>query len=238
MSTWICKPKTLLAAILAVGLAGCSDVPGGSSGGNPFGFLSQAPDRIVVASKSVVIAGPPGYCVDKSSTRDSNTGAFVLLGSCASISNSVLAKAPQTPGLLTASVSSASDTEIARSLDRLESFFESDAGRAALARDGRAQSVQVLETRKTENAFHIHARDSSANTIAGITEDYWRGLLDVRGRIVTVSVVGFAGKPMSPSNGLSTLDAFATRILQENPQQVASAGPDAAKGGFWGRLLQ
>lgn len=229
MSIWTCKTlhmRQVLFGFMCLVLAGCE-------AGSGTGLFRKAPEKVVVAGKSVVIAGPPGYCVDSAATRDTATGAFVLLGSCASIANSVQMPSPSTPGLLTASVSGASGLAIRTSLDRLEIFFTSEAGRAALARDGHAASVQILQTRRKGDAFYLHVRDTSNVTNRSISQDYWRGLFDVRGRIVTVSVVGFARRPMSNATGLATLDAFAKRILAEN---AADTGPTPAA--LYGRLLQ
>lgn len=211
MSIWICNarnPCQVLCWLALLVVTGCETTG--------IGFPGNGPEKVVVAGKSVVIAGPPGYCVDSTATRNSASGAFVLLGSCASISNNAQVPVLGTPGLLTASVSGAGGSAISASLDQLEAFFASDAGRAALARDGRAASVKILATRRRGKSFYVHARDTSGSTKGGISQDYWRGLFDVRGRIVTVSVVGFERKPMSNALGLATLDAFATRIRTEN----------------------
>jgi hypothetical protein len=203
MSTWICRLRlnTASAAVVAaVALSGCA----------------VAPPKITVAGKSVVIAGPAGYCVEPSASRDTGDGAFVLMGSCASISNNVRAPAPKLPALLTASVSSASFSQIATSQNRLEIFFRSPAGRAALARDGMAASVRILGTRKTTDVFFVHLRDTSRNLVAGLSQDYWRALFDVSGRLVTISVLGFERSPLSDAQGQLTLADFARRIRSEN----------------------
>ncbi len=201
--------------ISAVGfLVACEGGP--DVGMGAIGF-ARAPDRVVVASKSIVIAGPRGYCVDRSATRDSANGAFVLLGSCASIANNGRAAAPRIPGVLTASVSDQSSADIGASLDELEAFFTSTEGRAALARDGRARSITILSTRRKNGAFYLHVRDDSENRVVSLAPIYWRGLFDVRGRIVTVTVTGFKDRPMSAAVGFATLNAFAARIRRENP---------------------
>ncbi len=194
-------------------LAACVGGPGVGMGA--LGF-ARAPERVVVASKSIVIAGPRGYCVDRSATRDRADGAFVLLGSCASIANNARAAAPRIPGVLTASVSDRSGADISASLDELEAFFNSTEGRAALAHDGQAGSITILSTRRRKGAFYLHVRDDSENRVASLAPIYWRGLFDVRGRIVTVTVTGFKDRPMSAAVGLATLNAFAARIRREN----------------------
>lgn len=182
-----------------------------------FGLLSQSSDKVAVAGKSVVIAGPPGYCVYAPATRDRDSGAFVLLGSCAAIARNRNSPTPETPAMLTASVSGISAAKIGNAQSGLRAFFRSEAGRATLARDGRATSVRILETRARGDAFYIHLSDSSDNEFPSLATDYWRGLFDVRGRIVTFSVHSFSDEPMTSRLELATLDAFAVRIRNENP---------------------
>ena len=207
MFTWTSKPtRFLLLALASVTLSGCL------SGAE---VTRRAPEKVAVADRSVIVAGPPGYCVETAATRETGTGAFVLLGSCASIEGSPRAPRPSVPAVLTASVA-AEGAGVAPSPDDLAAFFRSDAGRAALARDGQAGSVRVLDVRKTAEALYIHASDSSDGSVAGLAQDYWRGVFSLGGRLVTVTVVGFADSPLGETVGLATLDAFAARIQAEN----------------------
>ena len=223
MYTWICRVRPLcrlaiLSALIA--LPGClanSDVSMGTGG---IGFSRAAPEKISVAGRSVIVAGPPGYCIDRSATKDSATGAFVLLGSCSLIANSPPKAATVPPALLTASVSPSNSTVVAASTDQLAAFFRSGPGRAALARDGRAASVSILKTQRRGDALYLHARDTSSDTVGGLAPDYWRGIFDLGDRLVTVSVIGFADRPLSHDDSVSTLDAFAARIRSENRATV------------------
>ncbi len=199
------KPLLVASALLA----GCAGLPNLTGG--------RAPEKLAVAQGSIVVAGPPGYCVDGAATRDSEDGAFVLLGSCASIANSARAAVPQVPAVLTVSVSALGDVDIAASMDRLAAYFDSDRGRAALARDGKADSIEVLTTARRDQAFIIRASDSSPAGIEGLEKDYWRALFNIRGRIVTLTVIAFEAKPMSEAAGRAVLEAFVRRIMLENP---------------------
>ncbi len=190
-------------------LAGCAGLPSLTGG--------RAPEKLVVAQGDIVVAGPPGYCIDKAATRDNQDGAFVLLGSCASIANSVQATAPQVPAVLTASVSSQGEADIDTAMDRLAAFFDSEQGRAALARDGNAASVQVLSTARIDGAFIVRASDSSPAGVEGLAQDYWRALFDIHGRIVTLTVIAFEAKPMNEAAARAVLEAFVRRMMTENP---------------------
>lgn len=190
-------------------LAGCDSV-GGLPGARP-------PETVWVAGRSVVIGGPEGYCVDRADSRLNGDSPFVLLGSCASIAGDRAAGAPAFPGVLTAAVSPPGDgAPFADTIAQLDAFVGSEAGRAALARDGDPASVQVLATERVGEALVIHLRDTSDNAVPGIEETYWRGLFEVNGRLVTVSVMSFADLPLGRDAGRATMTEFIGRIRRES----------------------
>lgn len=197
-------------------LGGCDEL---TLGGNNSTIAAPkpAPEQVSVSNQEVTIAGPHGFCVDPTETRDRAKGAFVLLGSCAAISNAAHRPEPEVPAILMATVSGKTDSApIATSTGALSRFFKSNAGRAALSRDGKAKTVEVIETLGRGGAFYIHARDSSTGTLAGAGDEYWRALFNVKGRIVSASVVALEDFPISKSEGFNTLGAFAQRIRRVN----------------------
>lgn len=210
---------TGLVALMVLG--GCENKAGGD-GALGFGLSNlaspkPAPVQVRVAGKEVVIAGPKGFCVDPTQIRDRAANAFVLLGSCRAISNSPLKPKPQVPAILVATVSGKTKSApIASSMDTLTKFFKSSAGRAALSRDGRAQTVEVIQTLKRQDIFYIHARDSSTDALAGAGDEYWRALFNVKGRIVSASVVGLQEQPITSKAGFDTLAIFANKIMIAN----------------------
>ena len=193
---------------VAILLAGCEGV-----------FL-QPPSEAVVSRGAVTIVGPTGYCVDRSAGQDSDAGAFVLLGSCASLGNNAAFAAPRVPGALTASVSVDNGANIGGELGRLGAFFRTSQGREALARDGQATSVTMLSASARDDVLFMKVRDTSANPVNGLAQDYWRALFDLRGRIVTLSVNSFQKKPMSSDDGFTTLAEFVARVRAQNPALV------------------
>lgn len=172
------------------------------------------PSKLALAESSVVIAGPPGYCIDRSATRvGENGGAFVLLGSCASIARNARAPKPRNPGVLTVTVSEGvtGDAAIAATLSDLGSWFRTEEGRAMLSRTGDPEDVEVLDVRVRDNTLFIHARDRAGRE-KGMDENYWRALFGVNDRLLTVSVAGFASRPMTQDTGLTTIDSLTRRI--------------------------
>lgn len=205
MSTWISRSTAGLALAVLTGCSGLVEVS------------RTAPQSVLVAGDSVVISGPPGYCIDQSAIRDENDGAFVLLGSCASIARDASQPHPSAPGLLTVTVSNGviSNGNVIAFLEDLSAFFETDDGRAALSRNGSAASVDLLETRIQDDVLYLHARDSSG-TALGVADEYWRALFGVRDRLLTVTVIAYSSAPLTEDDGVSTLDAFTSRIRLAN----------------------
>lgn len=177
-----------------------------------------APELMSVAGNSVVVGGPKGYCVDRNVSRDSDENAFVLLASCAAITGDDAAERPRVPTVLAVSVFEQSDDGVAvkDQADRLAGFFESIEGRAALARDGRAESVEVVDTFLRRGTFVIHARDSSEDTDSGLGKEHWRAIFDVNGHIVSASVLALRDRPISGDTGAIILEYLVSRIKAES----------------------
>ena len=207
MSTWTCR-----LVFGAVALAGCAA---------PVDVSRVAPESVLVA-ENVVVAGPPGYCVDPRALRQTGTAAFVLLGSCASLTDGELTAMPQSPGVLTVLVSPVGPGTALSAVSeaQLLEFFESEAGRASLSANGRADSVEVLETRAGQGQIYVRARDLSGGRPEGVAADYWRALIDLNGHLVTATVIGFEAEPVTAADGLQTLAALTDRLFRENPPSL------------------
>ena len=180
-----------------------------------------APERVSVADNQVVIAGPAGFCVDPDATRDNGDAAFVLLGNCAAISNAPFRPQPDVAAVLTATV--ATPAGPIPDVSAMSRYFRSEAGRAALSASGDANSVEILEMRETTRGLYLHARDRDGGP-RSLSADYWRGILKVNDKIVTVALRGLENQSASDAAKFRTLDVFAARILAENrrSQRVAA----------------
>lgn len=207
MSTPISR-LLLLAGALA--LAACDT---GFDGLGEFNVTRSAPERIELPD-GLVVGGTRGWCVDTRTTRTDGETSVVVLGSCAAIAGNAFAPKPEVPGVVTVSVeNTAGDVPPA---DLLQGFLTSDAGRAALARDGSAASVEILDSRRTDDLVFVHVADRSIRPASGAAQDYWRALFGLDGRFVTVSLVELRDKPIDAPSGFETLAAQVDRIRSAN----------------------
>ncbi|MBT8418410.1 MAG: hypothetical protein KJO42_13310 [Silicimonas sp.] len=207
MSTPIFKAAVILSAVL---LAGCEGGIGELEG---FNVTRSAPERIELPD-GLVVSGTRGWCVDTRTTRVAGETSVVVLGSCAAIARNAFAPRPDVPGVVTVSVESEGGD--VPPVDVLQNFLFSAPGRAALARDGSAQSVQILESRRDDDLLLVHVEDRSIRPVTGAASDYWRALFDFEGRFVTVSLTGMSASPIGAPEGFETLVAQVDRIRASN----------------------
>ncbi|MEP3299468.1 MAG: hypothetical protein ABJO27_23825 [Pseudoruegeria sp.] len=222
MFIWTSKVKTpfgaatVFAASLLL-LMGCETGPVVTSGHGAAELARLAPSKVEVTDPGLVIAGPKGYCVDPSASRNGEHAAFVLLGSCAAIAGTDRAPEPKTRAVLTATVNDNSDGySVAQTLPVLDRYFRSEDGRKTLSRDRRAETVQVLDTQRQGKAFFVHAKDVSQSLAPELSDDSWRAFFDVEGKLVSATVAGTKQQPITESESLRMLKSFVQRINREN----------------------
>ncbi|MEO6301498.1 MAG: cation transport ATPase, partial [Paracoccaceae bacterium] len=160
----------------------------------------------VVLNGTFHVAAPSGYCVDTKASQGRADTAVVLIGRCTAGGQVAAALVSVTIG------KSASGGAILAGPAVLAQFFASPDGRRALARDGKADHVQVVATAAAaaEGTLYLHLND----LIAG---EYWRAITTVSGRLVTVSASGAQGAPLTPDQGRSLVTATVRAVQASNP---------------------
>ena len=199
--------RFLLPLLVSLTLAAC--IPVGTA---------DVTRAIKVSDGAVVIIGPSGYCIDRAATRDGPEGAFVLFGTCAALANSRSAGQPDRPAVLTVSVlpGAPDAATFAESLSALATFFRSAPGRAALSRSGKADDVTVANIVPANGALLLELRDTSAVRGQQVEPDYWRGVLELEGRIVTVSALSLGSRPLTSGQKRQVLETLIARIRAAN----------------------
>ena len=201
---------SMVALIGLLTLASC-DVPAGTK-------------SLATPANSVVVAGPPGFCIDPEASHSTNHGSFVLLGACDALNGPALGgPKPVIRAVLAAAVTSGgSGASIAHNQQKLSRFFRSAAGRKLLSRSGNARTVRVLGDRVLDDAYILHARDTSAFPGHAVSPDYWRALFDLNGHIVTLSVIGVPQARFTDKAALATLRGFISATRAATPKAQAA----------------
>jgi len=226
MSAWISDlPARCVQAAALLALSACAhlpDLPALPRIGLPdlalgdFGLIGGGsgppPRRMAVAHGQVVIDGPRGFCIDREVSADqAGTSALVVLSGCRALGGGLFSPRPAHPALLTAAVAPLDrDIDLVAAAPMLERFFASPAGRAALSRQGDAATVTIGEQRLEGDAWLIHLSDMAPFTWGEVQLAYWRALLMLGGRMVTLSVLALPDRPLAPDQGLDLLRSFIT----------------------------
>lgn len=147
--------------------------------------------------QAVVIAGPPGFCVDQRTVDQSAAGAFVFLSDCAndpSANGPSIARVPIS-AVLTATVSNSdlpgADQGANTGLIRLEQFLETPIGQLTLGKSGNPATITVLLMERTSDAVYAYVEDTTLTTNTGESARYWRAFTRVANRLVALSATGY-----------------------------------------------
>lgn len=192
---------------LYLALAGCIETQPLSDAADRGLQPASGPVQVSVLNRSVTVAGPAGYCVDVEATRESDIEAFALLVRC----RATLRPAPVLSATITSLPAPADDPSALR---RLADFLPSPAGRAQLSRSGDPSEVTVEQLTYTEGVIWMLIEDTG--NPASFDDLYWRAILPIAGRIVTLSVLSAREHPVEQGNGLAVLRNFVMRMRAAN----------------------
>lgn len=200
-------------------LAGCL----GDAGGGFTGFPGmKAPPTTRLAGFGVIIEGPEGFCIDRSTKTSNSQSGFVVLGACAAISNNPLDVMPPIRAVLTASVSHVTDVAMATP-EQLKQYITSSLGKASLAQSGSAAHIKILETQTVDGVLLVHVRDTSPNRANVLADKYWRGMFAVNDHLVSLTVTALHTHPFADRTGKRLLREFIAQIQHLNPAKAENA---------------
>lgn len=183
--------RRLWRAGLLLAMAAC-DVTGGS------------PHQVAVLGGDITVKAPTFYCVSEGSSRSSADTAVVLIGRCAENGRVAAALVTVTIGRF------ASGGVMLAGAEKLREFLRSPAGRKALSRTGRAGDVAVLQSGVVDGTLMLHLNDR----VAG---EYWRAIIGIKGRLVTISASGAEGAPLTPEAGQRLVEETVAALIRANP---------------------
>jgi hypothetical protein len=155
--------------------------------------------------------------VDKDASKDGTNGAFVLLGTCEALTGSSGTQLVA-PAILTASVipGAPDESRLSNIFPATARFFRSEPGRMALSRSGRPEDVKVAEVVSRGEVLFIRLTDVSASAGQSVEPEYWRAVLSLRGRIVTLSALALRDRPLTASVKRKVLEAFVAKMQASN----------------------
>jgi hypothetical protein len=159
-----------------------------------------APRSAAVLDGQMLVGLPAGYCIDKASSRETRETAVLFIGRCSDGN-----KKP--PALISIVIGNGGSAGVMTAGGAaLAGFFKSPQGRATLSRRGRASDLKILTASGSDNLLLLRIYDKTIG-------EYWRAITGLRGRLVTISIMGSPANPLAPAEGRKLLDA-ALRAMQ------------------------
>lgn len=156
-----------------------------------------------VLGGALQIGVPPGYCIDGKASREARDTAVFLMGRC---TDAVKA----TPALITVSIGQGGSAGVMTAGGpALAAFFASNQGRATLSRSGRASDVKIIAALGSGDAFLLHLQDRNVG-------EYWRAVIGVKARLVTLSATGTDEVPLAPPEGRKILESTLEALRAAN----------------------
>lgn len=161
--------------------------------------------RVSVLGGAVTLGLPAGYCIDRSASREMHDSAVLLIGRCST------ASAPA-PALVSVAIGAEDSAGVlAGGGKALAGFLTSDRGRSMLSVSGRARDLRVAQFIEGEGVYLLHLEDRRIGA-------YWRAVLGVRGRLVSVSVRAAPGQKLDSAVARDLANRTAQAIRRANGQ--------------------
>lgn len=192
MSMFAMTARAWVWRVLAILALGSCDVASGTT------------PQVTVLGGEITVRAPQFYCVSEGASRSGDDTTVVLIGRCTEAGQVAAALVTVTIGRF------ASGGVMLAGAESLRAFLRSSAGRRALSRSGRAGDVAVLQSGVVDGTLLLHLNDR----VAG---QYWRAIIGIRGRLVTVSATGAEGAPLTPEDGQRLVRQTVAALITANP---------------------
>lgn len=195
-----------------------------------FAVISHSAQQADISAmgRKVRIEPARGLCIAEESLTVAEDGAFAMIADCTPDGSTAtdgsgrkhLALPPSFPGILTVSVSGQrgfGDNPVTRAeLDKLREFLTTNKGRALLGRAGKANGVEILESRVLGDALYVYVADKGEQGLSVFSPRFWRAFARINDRLVLATVNGFAARPAGDDRMLAVLALQVTRLRQAN----------------------
>lgn len=160
-----------------------------------------------VLAGAVQIGVPAGFCIDGKASRETSDTAVILMGRC---SDTVKAK----PALISVSVGqSGSGGVMTAGGPALAAFFTSAQGKATLSRQGNPRDIKIIAALGSGDAFLLHLHDRTVG-------EYWRAVISIKGRLVSLSATGTEEVPLTPADGRTLIETTLKALRSVNATQA------------------
>lgn len=222
----------LSALALALFLSACAQ-PGGPKAALPGDDDGDAARLVVSAGgRDVIVAPPPGFCIDRDAVRDQGDAVFVLIEDCTQIGAVPASnEAALVNGLVTLSIGAAplfdgTGADRRAASERLERFLRSDEGRATVGMGGGPDDITIVESRRFEGSLFLLVEDASSDAAPVLSPRLWRAFTELNDRAAIAALSVFESSAIGDATMLAHLARVVAALKMANGGTV---GPREAQ---------
>ena len=195
-------------------LSGCQvKMPASLGGAKP------ATETLRFSSSGFEVMAPDGYCFDTASLREDTQGSFVLMAACDPLLGHKVASDSSKISFLSVTLTQPLEETSEVTAEALHAHFQAEEAHGVLARSGAAEDITVVWSGVQDDLFLVHAIDSSRDDAVGVSQDLWRGITLVEGRLLSVSSAQLANtgymQPENKSLVLQVVESFQSQAVTE-----------------------
>jgi hypothetical protein len=195
------------------------------------GADQDGPLVVIAGGRQVIVAPPPGFCIDRETVQDQGDAVFVLIEDCALLGIGGDADAALVNGLVTLSIGAAPlfDGEAANreaASERLERFLRSDEGRATVGMGGGPDDITIIETRRFDGVLFMLVEDQSRDAAPILSPRLWRAFTELNDRAAIAALSVFESSAIGDATMLSHLARVVAALKRANGDKV---GPEEAQ---------
>ncbi|MFY9241219.1 MAG: hypothetical protein WAO78_20550 [Roseovarius sp.] len=213
MSTWTSSGLRIALVLgLVLPLAGCLGETNGVMSLRPSEQLTPGGATTVSFFRGeVVVRAPKGYCVDPNSVQRTGSSRFVLLTSCAHLTENA-------PHLVPASVVTVSV------LPRVAGVEQLSAREMAAAAGG-----GVLSAVDGDGIALIHQASGGSSVISGGADAHWRASMVINEHLIGLATYSRPGGVATDAAGREALIDLAEAMREASPVRLPRGAPEIAR---------
>lgn len=220
-----------IAALLFAGLVAACAPQGGPRAALPGnGEDGAAPLVVTAGGRNVIVAPPPGFCIDPETVQDQGDAVFVLIEDCSQVGEApATGEATLINGLVTLSIGAAplfDGPDRRAGSERLETFLRSADGRATVGTGGGPDDITIIESRRFEGSLFMLVEDRSGDAAQILSPRLWRAFTELNDRAAIASLSVFESSAIGDATMLAHLARVVAALKRANGDEV---GPQEAQ---------
>ncbi len=171
---------------------------------------------INVASGSLSITPPSGFCKDASGSKETEASAFIIFANCGYLNSSGrrASKDAGFTGLVTTSVTKEPGFQGPDDINVLSDFLSSSEGLETLSASGDTKAVSIVDKRQTSDGVYLQLRDTNA----ALSQNVWKSFINRSDHLVTVTLLQNKKSALTDEQSMQFLQSYSESINSKSVQ--------------------